>query len=252
MHPEFKERQKSLRTVAALPPDVEVYRLTFGGKKEPMYELYPQVSKGTIEALEGVFTEKGYQIQPLDLSEAALEAKPELRTTLYTIHEVYKKTLEDIRKRRQKKFIYTLGTQVNPLADRANADALLLVKWEAYKKTGGEIAKDIVKTVLIAAATFGNVLVLTPPSFATAHFVLVDGSTGEILWYHHNLNNIAVNVERYDQLTVAVGGMLRPFPISKELEERRKAKRKRKRPETNISVGQPTPPTPVPVPVPAN
>lgn len=253
MHPEFKERRKSIKTVSALPPDVEVYRLTFGGKKEPMYELYPQVSKGTMEALEGVFTEKGYRIQPLDLSEAALEAEPGLRATLYTLHEVYKKTLVDIQKRRQKKFIYSLGAQVNSLADRANADALLLVKWEAYKKSGGEIAKDMIKTVLIAAATLGNVIAIMPPSYATAHFALVDGNTGEILWYHHNLNNIAVNVERHDQLTVAISRMVQPFPISKELEERRKAKRERhKRPKTNISADQPISPTPVPVPAPMN
>lgn len=253
MHPEFKERQKSLRTVAALPPDVEVYRLTFGGKKEPMYELYPQVSKGTMEALEGVFTEKGYQIRPLDLSEAALEAHPELRTTLYTIHEVYQKTLTDIQKRRQKEFLYSLGAQVNPLADRADADALLLVKWEAYKKTGGEIAKDMIRTVLIAAATLGNVVAIMPPSYATAHFALVDGNTGEILWYHNNLANMAVDVERYDQLTLAISGMIRPFPISKELEEQRKAKRdKRKRTQTNVSPEQPISPTPVSIPAPVN
>lgn len=249
MHPEFKERQKSLLTVAALPPDVEVYRLTFDGKKEPMYELYPQVSKGTLEALEGVFAEKGYQIRSLDLSEATLETKPELRSMLYNIREAYKKTLVDIRKRPYDKFLYSLGPQVNPLADRANADALLLIKWEAYKKSGGEIAKDIAKAILIAAATLGNVVAIMPPSYATAHFALVDGNTGEILWYHHNLNNMAVNVEVHEQLTLAISRMIKPFPISEELKERRNAKRnKRKRTETNISSGRPAPPSPVPVP----
>lgn len=227
VHPDFKERQKSLKTMACLPPDVEVHKITFTGTKEPMHDLYPLVAKYTTDELKRILEEKGYTMQSLDLSEPALAQEPELRTNLHTIQELYKKTLENIAKRRQKKFTYTIGSEINPLADRAQADALLLVKWVAYKKTGGEIAKDIAKTILIAAATLGNVVPVFNFSEGLIQLAVVDGSTGDVLWYHTNFGNTAVNVSEEDQVKKAVKQLIRPFPISTALAEEKKAKKRR-------------------------
>ena len=37
-HPQFEERSRTIKTVALLPPDVKVYRLTAGGVRELMDE----------------------------------------------------------------------------------------------------------------------------------------------------------------------------------------------------------------------
>lgn len=230
VHPDFKERQKSIKTLACLPPDVAVYKLGFTGGKEPMYDLYPAVKTQTVEELQRVFEEKGYEIRPLDLSESALNQEPELRTTLHTVQEVYQKTLGDIAKRRQKKFTYSIGSEINSLADWAQADVLLMVKWEAYKKTGGEIAKDMAKTILIAAATFGSVVPIFPTSQGLMQVAVVDGNTGDILWYHNNLATTAVDVEQEEQLKRAVAQAVKPFPLSAAKQEEEKAKRRKSKP----------------------
>ena len=250
VHPEFKDRQKSFKTLACIPPDVEVYRLTFAGDKESMYDLCPLVAKYTTDELKRVFEEKGYTMQSLDLSESTLAQQPELRTSLHTVQELYKKTLEDIAKRRQKKFTYTIGPEINPFADRAQTDALLLVKWVAYKKTGGEIAKDIAKSILIAAATLGNVVPVFNFSEGLTQLAVVDGSTGDILWYHHNFGRTAVNVSEENQVKRAIREVIGPFPISDALAEARKSKRSKKATSPAEMLERPAVPTgPVPVPV---
>lgn len=228
-HPEFKERQKTLQTVACLPPDVEVFKVAFTGTHETMPELYPAIKEQTVDGIRHVMEAKGYQWQPLDLSEAALDQAPDLRTTYHTIQQIYAKTLKDIKKRRQKKFTYTIGAEINPMADYAQADALFLIKWVAYKKTGGEIAKDIAKTVLIAAVTFGTVLAFSPTSEAIAHVALIDGNTGDVLWYHENFQDTAVDVAEEWQLTRTLNRLLKPFPKSaaKVLEEKERRRRRR-------------------------
>jgi len=245
VHPDFKARHQTLHTVTCLPPDVQVQKVTFTGAYEPMHELYPQVKEYTVAALQQIFEKKGYWWQPLDFSEEALQQDPELRTTLYTLQKVYEEVLKGIAKRQQKRFTYTLGSEVNLVADRANADALLLVKWQAYKKSGGEIAKDVVKSVLIAAATLGSVIAIAPTSEAMASVALIDGNTGDVLWYHTNINT-AVDVAQARQVQRTIDRILQPFPKSsaKRVEEevRRQKAKSRMRPEAVPT----SPPAPIP------
>ena len=244
-HPEFKARQKTLQTVTCLPPDVEVFKVAFTGTHETMPELYPAIKEQTVDALRHVMEAKGYQWQPLDVSEPALEQTPDLRTTYHTIQQIYAKTLEDIKKRRQKKFTYTIGAEINPMADYAQADALFLVKWLAYKKTGGEIAKDIAKSILIAAVTLGSVVAFSPTSEAMAHVALIDGNTGDVLWYHVNFQDTAVDVAEEWQLTRALNRLLKPFPKSAAkvlAEKERRARRRHHAPEpVGVSPVEPEP-----------
>jgi hypothetical protein len=214
VHPEFKERHKNIRSVAVMPPDIEVYKLTFKGDKEPMYEVIAVATKQSKDEIEKIFNDKGYQVQELNLSEEKLKDEPDLRSALFNIRELYKKTLGDIAKRKQKKFTYSLGSDINQFADLANSDILVMMKAEGFKKTGGEIAKDIIKSTLIFAATLGSVFVHYTPSAAVIYLAVIDGNTGDILWFNNNQANPNIDMAKEKHIRVTLKRLLKAFPDS--------------------------------------
>lgn len=76
----------------------------------------------------------------------------------------------------------TLGPEVSRFAEMVDADALLFVRYVYLTKSGGEIAKDVAVTVLLAAATLGNMIVISGTSAARLDVCLVDGATGDVLF----------------------------------------------------------------------
>lgn len=212
--PDFKERHQHIQHIAVVAPDIEVYRLTFKGDQEMLYELIPLVRQYSQDEFEITLKKKGYDVEKLDLSKEALEKDPELKSALFNIRQAYNKKLQDIQRRKKRQFTYSLGSDVNLFADLGSADTLLFVKGTGYKKSGGEIAKDIVKSVLLSAVSLGNVMML--PSFNVAIFkvAFVDGDTGEILWFNHNTNNANINVEKEKRVRSAMRSLLKPFPDS--------------------------------------
>ncbi|UCD55122.1 MAG: hypothetical protein JSV93_06340 [Candidatus Omnitrophota bacterium] len=216
-HPEFKQRHKNIRTVSLMPPEVDAYVLTFKGDKTRLHDLIPIMEKTTIEQLEQILTDKGYVLKKLDLSEENLEAKPDLRTSLFHVNELFKKALNDIAKRKQRKFTYTLGSEVNIFADLAGCDVLIFVKEEGVKKSTGEVVKDVVKGVVLSAACLliGAIYVPIPQTVATVvHIAVVDSNDGAILWYINNSSNVNYNPENQKHIARLIKSMIKYFPDS--------------------------------------
>jgi len=217
MHPDFKERHKNIHSASMVKPDIEAYLLTFKGEKQRLHDLIPKMERTTTYMIEKILKEKGYEIKKLNLKEETLESNPDLRTTLFNVQKLFSKSLDDISKRKKKVFTYSIGSDVNILADEADCDVLVFVKEEAIKKSAGEIAKDVIKGVAITAAALliGVVYVPIPQTAATlVHIAIVDSNDGAILWYTNNLNNINWDPENQSQLAQLLKQLLVPFPKS--------------------------------------
>ena len=76
----------------------------------------------------------------------------------------------------------SLGPQVNQFADMVDGEALMFMRYSYVTKSGGEIAKDITFSVLLAVATLGNVMVVQDVTAARLDVCLVDGATGDVLF----------------------------------------------------------------------
>lgn len=216
-HPEFKERHKSIRSAAIMPPEVDAYVLTFKGDKQRLHDVIPLMEKTTVEQIKEVLSEKGYEIKELDLSEESLERNPELRTSLFNVRKVFEKALADITKRKQRKFTYSVGSDVNIFADRADCDILVFVKEEGVKKSAGEVAKDVAKGAVLSAACLlvGAIYIPIPQLFATlVHIAIVDSNDGAILWYSNNSYNVNWNPENQTQIARLVKSLIKRFPDS--------------------------------------
>ncbi len=214
-HPEFKALHVQIRSMAVLPPSIEVYKFTFKGEREMMYDLLPGLRQQAIAELEQVLAKRGYQVQPLDVSEQVLDNDPELKRSLHTVQELFDKRIEEYNKKwfpRAREFRYTVGSDINVFADRAKSDALVFVRCQGIKKSGGEIAKDLAKTLLVAVATLGNAMVYYYPSVTVVQMAVIDGDTGELLWYHHNLGQGNFDIAREKRFRRELRSLLSKFP----------------------------------------
>ena len=214
-HPEFKARHAHIRSMAILPPSVEVYKFTFKGEREMMYDSLPGLRQQATAELEQVLAKRGYHVQPLDLSEQALREDPELKRGLHTIQELFDKRIEEYSKKwfpRAHEFRYSVGSDINMFADRANSDALVFVRCQGIKKSGGEIAKDFAKTLLVAVATLGNAVVYYYPSVTVVQMGVIDGNTGDVLWYYHNLGQGNFDIAREQRFRKELRSMISKFP----------------------------------------
>lgn len=218
-HPEFKIRQASIKSIGVMPTDIDVYRITFTGDKDLMHDLVPHVNDVAQQQLVADFESKGYSTRLVDMSDEALAQKPEVRASWHTTSELFEKTLGDIQKRRQKKFTYTLGSDINLLADYAGADALIFTKGEGLKKTGGEIAREV-----ILSALFGSPVL---PSETQVVSALIDGNTGDVLWLHGGFTNGDPAQDK--RVKEALSVVYKPFPLSASKQAEAKAKRNREK-----------------------
>lgn len=214
-HAEFRKRHPTIRTVAVLPPDVEVYKLTFKGDRDMMWELLPPIRQRAQEELERTLAKRGYQVQPLNAGDDVLQQDPALRTSLYMVRELFAKQAQEYHKHFFRRFTYSIGPEINVFADRADADALVIVRCFGLKKTGGEIAGNWAQTILVAAATLGAVVPVQSPSITIVQMALLDGVTGDILWYTHNSVDSGFDIAREQRFRRKIRGMIKGLPKAK-------------------------------------
>ncbi len=68
------------------------------------------------------------------------------------------------------------------MATKSGADAILLMRYSGWDKSGGHVAKDIGISLLVAVLTSGMVMASFPTEGAMTEAALIHGKTGEVLW----------------------------------------------------------------------
>ena len=172
-HPQFEERARLIKTVALMPPDMKVYRLTAGGVTELMDEWSEQGRRNAGSALQNLLAEQGgysfREFSPGD--DPKLQDEYEDARTLFqaVVNSLFFR-LAIPGKRGQSGF--SLGP-LPALASATGADALLFVHGVDYISTGGRVA------LMTIGAMFG---VAIPGGHTRLVAGLVDVRTGDVIW----------------------------------------------------------------------
>ena len=219
-HPDFDKRAAEIHTVSLIAPEINIQRLVFKGNNEVLFDEGKKASQQVLEVVSTEFTKLGYDVKPLALSEETLKQNPDLETALSKLQVKYDSLVQDVekqyvKKNRWKDFRISLGSDVNQFADLAAADAFVFVTGTGFVKSGGEIAKDVAKTTLIAAASLGSVIYITPSYGGVVYVSIVDANTGDILWHNFNRPNRAYNFTKPGDLKSMVKGVIRGYPKHK-------------------------------------
>jgi len=209
-------RHPKITRLATLPPKVEMYKITFRGDQELMHDLLPATEQQVADEVQATLAKRGYAVRPLD--QQTLAGNPDLKKNFYTVQELFEKEIARYNKRMFRtfrKFEYSIGAEVNPLADATESNALTIVRCQAFKKTGGEIAKDLAKSALIFAATLGGAVVYSYPSVTYIQVAVLDGDTGDLLWYVDNAGEIQgepFDIAQEKRLRKSIRALISKFP----------------------------------------
>lgn len=184
-HPDFVAQKRVVRTIALLPADVESVKLNFTGDNERNHEAESQLQTELADATEQTLQNFGYQ-PSRTLLDAMLKGDKQLSFEFEQLKEAYSRASQELYQKGRipeseaKSFKAGVGPAVNVLALAAEADALFFVRYRAYSKSGGMVAKDIIAASLLAAVT--GVMAVPAKDSSAVEVALIDGATGDILW----------------------------------------------------------------------
>ncbi|MEK7813013.1 MAG: hypothetical protein AAB296_04565 [Candidatus Desantisbacteria bacterium] len=197
-HPAYLEKKGVIKKIAVMPPEATVYLVTATEGNKVMHDVSLQVENVLLSEIENLVKEKKIVYQHVRLTEEDLGKEPDLKFELTKVQEKFTQINQEIlNKARTKEINYSIGSDINQFADRADADALIFIRGAGFKKSAGQVTKDIFKAIAIGIATAGVV----QPSGNYTHYAqelqiaIVDGDTGDILWYNKGLLEINPNDE---------------------------------------------------------
>ena len=182
-HPSFAKNVIRPTSLAVLPPEVVVEHLVFDGNHHRLPEKEKAITKTIIAELPNILTEKEY------LVERSLSDHSKVANFAFEFHqliEAYSNRSEELYQRFElvpsKAFSMekSIGPMVNRISEHADADALLIVRYNGFEKSAGLQTKEFAGSLLFAALT--GVLPMHASQGATVEAAIIDGISGDILW----------------------------------------------------------------------
>jgi len=148
-HPDVEQRARKIRTIAVLPPDIRISSLSAGGVEELREDWSATGRDNVVKALQTYFNG-----QPVSIKVVAVD--PEVRDTLAELRPLFRAVSVSVLQHtysqqpfitKLERFEYSVGS-VQRIAQKANADAVLLAYGFDEISTGGRKALQAVGTVL--------------------------------------------------------------------------------------------------------
>lgn len=219
-HPEFADRHAQMKKIAVLPPDTQVYEVTFNAGNKPLADLTEIAKKHTAGALAKTLETKGYEVTPISVEQKDLDADPALKEAIFNIHALYKKATEDITKNKKPSFTYDIGSSPNYFAEKNGVNALIVTRQVGNKLSDGTVAAQaisttasVVTTVLLGVSAGGG---MSQRYTLLTEIAVVDADLGDILWYHlGQTNENYTKVDDPKPIEKSIDAILKVFPDSK-------------------------------------
>lgn len=220
VHPDFKKRHETMRKVALLPPDVEVYEITFNAGNKPLADVKETVETKSAKNIDDAFKGKGYDVSTMAVDPEKLEADPKLKEAWFDIQTLYKQAVNEIKANKKTSFTYEIGSGPNYFAEQHQANVIVLTRQTGTRLSQGMNAAQLVRNVasiatqlLVGVSAGGSA---QPPFTLETEIAVIDTESGDILWY-----NLERSTEDYtkpkDEKVIAnhIKRILALFPDSK-------------------------------------
>ena len=168
-HPKMKSKEKVIRTVAIVPPKVQINKAGMKGSESMLHEA-EQVGAEISRIISQDLTKKGFAVKSDPFGAAALNGSEELKYSLADLQTRYDQLAAQLLKKPKDvtKGRFSLGDQVSTLGSTAAVDALVFVRSSGTILTGGKKAfglliagpknHSVVSTISIVDAQTGDVL----------------------------------------------------------------------------------------------
>jgi hypothetical protein len=186
-HPTLETELHHVNTVVILPPRVEIVYVTLTGENERMTEKENEIRNQLVEIAERRLANRGYELVDFDFS-GTMASDEEFAYTITQVREGFDRARKDLDLGKQvseeeaNKIRTSVGEAVNIVAAKTGADAIFLMRYAGFDKSGGQVAKDVTTSLLVGALTAGVFIPVSSTSGAVSEAALIDGLTGEVLW----------------------------------------------------------------------
>lgn len=175
------------KTIAIMPPDIKIHRLTAGGVSELVDEWSDEATEKVVNLLIQQInsfrslTVSSFKIEYLNEEKRSFlkEQRGLFNAVSYSIIS-HTYLPESTFSHKIAHFDYTLGHEIAPLSEIANADTLLFCSGRNYIWTSGRVVLSTFG-LLIGAATGVSVIVPAGPEWLVVS--LVDAKTGDVVWF---------------------------------------------------------------------
>lgn len=207
--PTYEASIKQFKTVAVMPADIEVYKLSAGGMRELIDEWSNDSKKYFAAGLQKHLGSRfGLQIKYLD-EDTLKKNNPDLwkgnKGLYYAVsHSILMHAYPGAGAfpAKIKKFDYTFGPEIQPLSQAVGADALLFVYGIDHEATMGWIFMSALEQGL-----FG-VYYIVPCGMTMA---LVNGTTGDVEWYKTTPMGMEYSFKSQKHMDILAEWMTRDF-----------------------------------------
>ncbi len=186
-HQDFMHIAKTVDTVVIVPADVEIKLIKFDGDNE----LLEDKSKSLQLQLHSLAAKKlrteGLRVIDFDFPKE-IAKDPEFAYALTQAREAWVTAKEEMYARgmvpeeEKANFQTNLGSVLNIIADKTDADAALLMQYTGFEKSKGVVAKDVASSVLIGILTMGAVIPVQATQGSFIDIALVDTASGKVIW----------------------------------------------------------------------
>lgn len=160
-------------------------------------------------AFHDVFAEGGFTVRDARLGPGDLDSNPDLRAELGAQNADFQHALAQIR-RTDGPLKVILRPETGKFAERAKTDYLIFVSGKGFETSGGRKGTDIA-TSIVTGVLFG-VTMVSQWKGTFLHVALVDGHSGEVLWYNANrVSESNFNTLNREDMKILVRMLLRPL-----------------------------------------
>ena len=186
-HPDLDNALTKVETVAILPPRVEVHFVTLTGENERMTEKEAVIREEIISKAQAALDSRGFEVVEYDF-DTHIQSDPDFAYSVTQVRSEFDRLKAELQHGRglspeeANQFKVSIGEMVNEVSAISGADAILIVSHEGWEKSGGQISKDIGKSLMIGVLTLGAVVPVYATSSSVLEAALIDGVTGDVLW----------------------------------------------------------------------
>ncbi len=228
-NPSLEARTKGIKTVAILPPRVDVFQIDAGGVREKIDEWSTQAKKNLEDAVRAELQRRtGFLITPHSQESLPEEVKSNLEET-YSLFDAVNTAIllhtyfDNPNYRFEEKIVnfdYSLGKEVKGLANEG-VEILLLVNGTDHIWTGGRQALQAVAVILGLGASVATGIVVMPAlgGGTAVNVALVDARSGDILWYNVTQSGGGIDLRDPQSAADLVKDLLENFPIGTKVAE---------------------------------
>jgi hypothetical protein len=189
LNPRLEEKRDNIYSVGLMPGKANIVLVKFKGDNERLTEKEEATCAELERWVKMELNMLGWSVINADMGIESEDIDNDFRFTVSSLDKECNRVLGSLYKRptwftgqAKKCTSYTLGPDINILADRYEADALVFLRYRGFEKSGGEIAKDAAKSILIGIATLGSAVPIYYSRGGEVFVMLVDGDSGDMLW----------------------------------------------------------------------